>query len=41
MPNILPCRISHNGPVIASERYWEPSAGAGLFTRIYELFCGD
>ncbi|KAI9770575.1 MAG: hypothetical protein M1840_003165 [Geoglossum simile] len=28
-PNILPCRINHNGPVVASERYWDPSAGDG------------
>ncbi|KAN0096169.1 ribonuclease H1 small subunit [Hyaloscypha variabilis] len=24
-PNILPCRINHNGPVDASKRYWNPS----------------
>ncbi|KAH0547695.1 hypothetical protein FGG08_000184 [Glutinoglossum americanum] len=24
-PNILPCRVNHNGPVNASERYWEPT----------------
>ncbi|CAD6573079.1 MAG: hypothetical protein ASARMPREDX12_005805 [Alectoria sarmentosa] len=23
-PNILPCRIHHNGPVDASSRYWAP-----------------
>ncbi|KAJ9644750.1 hypothetical protein H2201_006098 [Coniosporium apollinis] len=23
-PNVLPCRINHNGPVNASERYWQP-----------------
>lgn len=23
-PNILPCAIKHNGPVQASERYWNP-----------------
>ncbi|TVY32132.1 Uncharacterized protein LSUB1_G007319 [Lachnellula subtilissima] len=22
-PNILPCRVNHNGPVNASKRYWE------------------
>ncbi|KAF2838780.1 ribonuclease H1 small subunit [Patellaria atrata CBS 101060] len=22
-PNVLPCRINHNGPVNASERYWK------------------
>lgn len=24
MPNLLPCRIHHDGPVNASERYWSP-----------------
>ncbi|KAI9859132.1 MAG: 3'-5' exonuclease [Trichoglossum hirsutum] len=24
-PNILPCRIIHDGPANASERYWEPT----------------
>jgi ribonuclease H2 subunit C len=24
-PNILPCRINHNGPVDASKRYWNPT----------------
>ncbi|KAH8678892.1 ribonuclease H2 non-catalytic subunit-domain-containing protein [Tricladium varicosporioides] len=23
-PNVLPCRVHHNGPVNASKRYWEP-----------------
>ncbi|KAL2356805.1 putative ribonuclease H2 subunit C [Cryomyces antarcticus] len=23
-PNVLPCRIDHNGPVSASTRYWAP-----------------
>lgn len=23
-PNILPCRIHHDGPVEVSERYWNP-----------------
>ncbi|KAB2569303.1 Ribonuclease H2 subunit C [Lasiodiplodia theobromae] len=23
-PNLLPCRIEHNGPVNAAERYWRP-----------------
>ncbi|TVY25482.1 Uncharacterized protein LHYA1_G005726 [Lachnellula hyalina] len=22
-PNVLPCRVNHNGPVNASKRYWE------------------
>lgn len=24
VPNILPCRIHHDGPVKASKRYWDP-----------------
>jgi len=28
-PNILPCRINHNGPVDASKRYWNPTKTAG------------
>ncbi|KAL2039928.1 hypothetical protein N7G274_007331 [Stereocaulon virgatum] len=24
VPNLLPCRIDHNGPVDASPRYWAP-----------------
>ncbi|QDS73172.1 hypothetical protein FKW77_002266 [Venturia effusa] len=23
-PNLLPCKINHDGPVNASERYWKP-----------------
>ncbi|KAK8211820.1 ribonuclease H2, subunit C [Phyllosticta capitalensis] len=23
-PNLVPCRIDHNGPVNATERYWKP-----------------
>ncbi|MCJ1366136.1 3'-5' exonuclease [Acarospora aff. strigata] len=26
-PNVLPCRVHHNGPVNATERYWSPSTG--------------
>lgn len=32
-PNLLPCRIHHNGPANASRRYWNPTVGAG--TRPY------
>lgn len=28
-PNLLPCKINHDGPVNASERYWKPEAGEG------------
>lgn len=24
-PNIIPCAIKHNGPITASQRYWNPS----------------
>lgn len=24
VPNILPCRVHHDGPVKASKRYWDP-----------------
>ncbi|KAI1000295.1 hypothetical protein K3495_g7901 [Podosphaera aphanis] len=23
-PNVLPCRINHNGPINLSKRYWDP-----------------
>lgn len=28
-PNVLPCRINHNGPVDASQRYWAPTKTEG------------
>ncbi|KAI9651463.1 MAG: hypothetical protein M1829_002804 [Trizodia sp. TS-e1964] len=28
-PNILPCKINHEGPVNASERYWSPVPNNG------------
>jgi ribonuclease H2 subunit C len=28
-PNILPCRVNHNGPINASERYWNPTVEDG------------
>ena len=28
-PNVLPCRVHHNGPVNATERYWSPRTDAG------------
>ncbi|KAF2143912.1 uncharacterized protein K452DRAFT_215171, partial [Aplosporella prunicola CBS 121167] len=27
-PNLLPCRVHHDGPVNAAERYWAPSSSA-------------
>jgi ribonuclease H2 subunit C len=35
-PNVLPCRINHNGPVDASKRYWNPTKTLG---KIYALIC--
>ena len=31
-PNILPCRIHHDGPVDASPRYWAPETAKGKFS---------
>jgi hypothetical protein len=28
-PNLLPCKINHDGPVNASERYWKPEVEDG------------
>ena len=28
-PNLLPCRVHHDGPVEASTRYWAPENGDG------------
>lgn len=30
-PNVLPCRINHNGPVDASKRYWNPIQTPGKY----------
>lgn len=29
VPNILPCRINQNGPVLVSRRYWSPTKTHG------------
>jgi ribonuclease H2 subunit C len=29
-PNVLPCRIHHNGPLNASKRYWQPRTTKGM-----------
>ncbi|OMP86170.1 hypothetical protein BK809_0003339 [Diplodia seriata] len=29
-PNLLPCRIDHNGPVNATDRYWRPEEEDGV-----------
>lgn len=31
-PNILPCRIHHDGPVDAAPRYWAPKTAKGQFS---------
>lgn len=31
-PNVLPCRIQHDGPIGETESYWKPSSEPG--TRI-------
>lgn len=31
-PNLLPCKINHDGPVNASERYWKPETAEGKQT---------
>ena len=36
-PNVLPCRINHNGPVDASKRYWNPTKTPGKKQK--QLFC--
>ncbi|KAH6676597.1 putative ribonuclease H2 subunit C [Halenospora varia] len=34
-PNVLPCRVHHNGPVNASKRYWEPRTTSNVKTIAY------
>ncbi|KAE8450391.1 hypothetical protein EG329_006465 [Mollisiaceae sp. DMI_Dod_QoI] len=34
-PNVLPCRINHNGPVDASKRYWNPTQTSDGKTAAY------
>lgn len=34
-PNILPCRINHNGPVNASKRYWAPEVDPGMRCHVH------
>jgi hypothetical protein len=38
-PNILPCRIQHNGHVDASRRFWSPVTG-GPFSLLSYYSCG-
>jgi len=40
-PNVLPCRINHNGPVDASKRYWNPTRTPGEIGVHMRVFCTD
>jgi ribonuclease H2 subunit C len=40
-PNILPCRINHNGPVDASKRYWNLSKTTGKTSVLMRMFCTE
>jgi ribonuclease H2 subunit C len=42
-PNLLPCKINHDGPVNATERYWKPEVGHGTkqHTRRVNRFITD
>ena len=35
-PNLLPCKIIHNGPVDACDTYWKPEHGTGTAHVIFE-----
>lgn len=37
-PNLLPCKINHDGPVNASERYWKPETVDGKQTPLNPEF---
>jgi ribonuclease H2 subunit C len=41
MPNVLPCRINHNGPVDASKRYWNPTKVPGNKHAEMPISCTD
>jgi len=30
-PNVLPCRIQHDGPITEADSYWKPSQEPGIF----------
>jgi ribonuclease H2 subunit C len=40
-PNVLPCRINHNGPVDASKRYWNPTKAPGNKHAEMPISCTD
>lgn len=40
-PNVLPCRINHNGTVDASKRYWNPTQTPGKQTNSIQLTFTD
>lgn len=29
-PNVLPCRIQHDGPISEADSYWKPSQESGI-----------
>jgi ribonuclease H2 subunit C len=29
VPNVLPCRVNHNGPMKVTKRYWQPEKTEG------------
>jgi ribonuclease H2 subunit C len=31
IPHLLPCKVNHDGPVNASERYWKAEVGQGSY----------
>jgi len=37
-PNVLPCRINHNGAVDASRRYWNPTKTPGKTPVLMQVF---
>lgn len=36
-PNLLPCRVHHDGPVEATSRYWAPESGPGQRSRLLDF----
>lgn len=35
IPNLLPCRIHHDGTVDATLRYWSPETDKGTLARVH------
>lgn len=36
-PNVLPCRIQHDGPISEADSYWRPSQEPGISTPTMEI----